>query len=137
MIGRDEADVSVSQQIGAAIAEVSDHRRAARDRGRDQGRGRSLLTALAGGAEHRVVRAPDRGREGLRRGHRARPRAEKAVRERVDRGGARELTSGLAADAVGHREKRRITPFAHEVAVFVVLANTSGVGACRRLRSQP
>src|SRR5439155_27151937 len=134
---RDEANVSVPQKIVPAIPEVSDHRRAARDRRRDQRRGRSLLSALAGGAEHRVVRAPDRGREGLRGGHRASSRAEKALRERVDRGGARELASGLAADAVGHREKRRITSFAHEVAVFVVLANTSSVGACRRLRSQP
>jgi len=137
VIGRDEADVAVAKKIGAAVTEVSDHRRAAFDGRRHERRRRSGLSALAGGAEHRVVRAADRGRQGLGRGQRPCRRAEEALRERVDGGGARELAARLSADAVGYREERRLASLADEVAVFVVLPNAPDVGACRRLRSQP
>jgi len=63
--------------------------------------------------------------------------AEKALRESVDRRSAGHLSAGLAAHAVGHREERRLASLADEIAVFVVLANVTRVGTCRRLRSQP
>jgi hypothetical protein len=137
VVGRDETDVAVAQQIRAAVAEVSDHGRSVGDRGCDERRCGPLVSALAGGAQHRIVRAADRRSQRLRGAHRARAGAEETLRERVDRRGARELASGLAADAVGHREEGRLASLADEVAIFVVLANTTGVGACRRLRSQP
>jgi hypothetical protein len=116
---------------------VSDHGRAIGDRRRDEGRCRSLLPALGGGAQHGIVRAPDRRGKRLRRCHRAGPGVEEALRECVDRGGARHLAAGLAADAVGDREQGRLSSLADEVAIFVVLTNAAGVGACGRLCSQP
>src|SRR5205823_14834954 len=90
---------------------------------------RTLLTALAGRAENRVVGAADGRRErvGLRlSGARAKERRS----ERIDRGGARHLASGLASDAVGDGEERRVSAFADEVPVFVVLTHPAGVGEC-------
>ena len=128
MIGRETADRALVHEIRAAVAEVGHDGLALGDRGRDQRRGRSLLTARARSGQHRVVRFAHR------RGQRIRARelrgcCEEPRGERLDRGRTRGLAAGLAADAVRDGEQRRAAVLANDVAILVLVPRAANVAA--------
>ena len=129
MVGGDSLDRAVTHEVGAAIAEVSDDRVVAAHRGCDERRRGALLSALSGGAEHRVVGVAHRG--GERVGARELgARVEEASRERLDGSATRHLAAGLAADAVRDGEQRPARLYAYQIAVLVQLPHATDVRPC-------
>ena len=129
VIGGDPLDRAITHEVGAAIAEVSDDRVVPAHRRGDERRRGALLSALAGGAEHRVVGVAHRG--GERVGARnLGARAEETCRERFDGGAARQLAAGLTPDAVRDGEQRPARLDAHQIAVLVHLPHATDVRPC-------
>ena len=117
---------ALAHEVGAAVAEICDHRLALADRGRDQRARRRRVAGRIGGAEDRGVRIADRVAEALCDRLRAR-RCEKARRELLHRRARSDFASGPAPNAIRDGQERHLALIANEVAIFVPFPNAAGV----------
>ena len=135
MIGGEAPDPAVAGEVRAAVAEIADDRVLPGDGRRNKRRRGAALSALTRARQDRVVRFAHRRRERI--GARdLRARVEKALRQTLERGGARHLAPRLAADAIGDGEQGRPALVAHEIAVFVRVAHAASVAPGRRSNRQ-